>query len=58
MTDEEESLIIRVELRDAPDIDELIVAFRRDDELEELASIRPPAIAELRKLGDTPGPDE
>jgi hypothetical protein len=57
VSEDGESTVVRVELREAEGerVDELVVGFRRGEDLHELASLAPPAAVELRRL---PAPED
>lgn len=46
------SKYVRLTVTDTEDIDEVVIAFRADGELVELASKEPPVEATLKKLDD------
>jgi len=50
MSTDPDSSFVRLEVTDKNDIEEVVLAFRKDGELRELASMEPPAMAELEKL--------
>lgn len=49
MSESAESQYVRLEVKSADDIDEVVIGFRKDGELLELASLDVPAEATLEK---------
>ena len=51
MSTDPDSSFVQLKVADPTDIEEVILAFRKDGELQELASMEPPVRAELKKPG-------
>jgi hypothetical protein len=49
MANDSQSTIVRLDVAESDGIDEVIIGFRKDGELYELAGSEPPVTAELRK---------
>lgn len=49
MEEKPESSFVKLEIAAGSDIDEVILAYRKKNELRELASIKPPVVAKVKK---------